>query len=96
MPRLPITISPVHGVTLSEFGKSIVRKGGHDDQDDDGMLILELAQRLPGLSVGDLQKVFVAMRVQYGEEALQALREGYVVIEEARAGTRPEEEVGNG
>lgn len=85
----------VGGVTLTDFGKGIVRKGGHDDQDVDGMLILEIAKRAPGLSVEDMQRVFIACMEEYGENALAAVQEGYVKFAEVKAGTRPERENDN-
>jgi hypothetical protein len=78
------------GITLTDFGNRMVRRGGHDDQDDDGMLILEIAKRAPGLSKEDLERCFVAARTEYGEDALHAIRSGHVQFKEVRAGTRPE------
>jgi hypothetical protein len=69
------------GVKLTDKGADILRRGGHDDQDDDGMLILELAKRMPGESPDGLQQIFVALRVQYGEDALHALKSGHVKME---------------
>lgn len=79
------------GIVLAPLGKDILRKGGHDDQDADGMLLLEIAQRAPGLSYQDMQAVFVSIMEQYGEDALYAIRNGYVKFEERPAGERPPE-----
>lgn len=78
------------GINLTDFGNSMVRRGGHDDQDEDGMLILEIAKRAPGLSKDDMQACFVAIRTEYGPDALAAIRSGHVQFEPVRAGTRPE------
>lgn len=79
------------GFILSPLGKNIVRRGGHDDSSDDDMLLLELAARAPGMSREEYQTCFVALRLEYGEDALHAIRSGYVKFEEVRGGTRPEE-----
>lgn len=78
------------GIKLTDFGSRMLRRGGHDDQDDDGMLILEIAKRAPGLSKEDLQTCFIAIRTEYGEHALRAIQSGHVQFEEVRAGTRPD------
>lgn len=69
---------------LTERGLSIVRKGGHDDASDDDLLVLELVKRMPGESMVGLMRVFVALREQYGEDALRALQTGHVVIKERK------------
>lgn len=79
------------GYTLSPFGKNIVRRGGHDDASDDDMLLLELMSHAPGMSQEEYKQCFIALRLEYGEDALQAIRSGYVKFEEVRGGTRPEE-----
>lgn len=78
------------GYKLTPFGAGIVRKGGHDDQSPDDMLVLELVQRAPGLSINDMQALFVAVMEEYGEDALAAVRAGCVQFEEMPGGTRPE------
>ncbi len=70
------------GYVLSEKGKTITRKGGADGQSDDDMLLLELVKRAPALSQEDLQRCFVALRMEYGTDALDALRSGHVKFEE--------------
>jgi len=79
------------GYVLSDLGSSIVRKGGHDFQDDDGQLVLEILKRAPGLSKRDLEACFIALRTEYGKDALAAIQSGHVVFEERPAGERTEE-----
>lgn len=78
------------GYKLTPFGAGIVRRGGHDDQSDDDMLVIELIAAAPGMSRDDLQACFVAMRLEYGEDARRALATGHVQFEEVRGGTRPD------
>lgn len=82
------------GLKLTPFGEKIVRRGGHDDASDDDMLFLELTKRAPGLSPEDHKQCWIALRMEYGEDALAALQQGYVEFEEVRAGTRPEPDKG--
>ncbi len=77
------------GYVLSDLGQKIVRKGGHDDQDSDGQLILEILKRAPGLSKRDLEACFISIRTEYGEDALAAITSGHVRFEERPAGERP-------
>lgn len=70
------------GYVLSDKGDRIVKRGGADDQSDDSMLINEIVARAPGLSQEDLQRCFVAIRMEYGEDALDAIRSGHVKFEE--------------
>ncbi|HSV24660.1 MAG TPA: hypothetical protein VLJ17_16730 [Xanthobacteraceae bacterium] len=80
------------GVKLTSFGSSIVRRGGHDHQSDDDMLLLEIIKRAPGMAKDDLQRCFVAILEEYGADALAAVQSGHVQFEEVRAGARPEGE----
>lgn len=82
------------GMKLTPFGQSIIRRGGHDDQSDDDMLLLELMSRAPGMSKEDYQACFVALRLEYGEDALRAIQTGHVVFEERRGGERSSQEQG--
>lgn len=66
---------------LSEKGRQILARGGADNQSDDDMLVLEIAAKMPGMSQADLAKVFVNLRLEYGEEARRALADGHVQIE---------------
>lgn len=66
---------------LTEKGRKIVARGGADGQTDDDLLVLEIAQLCPGAPVADLQAIFVALRTEYGEDALRAIRTGHVKIE---------------
>lgn len=70
------------GITLADKGQRIVRRGGADGQTDDDMLLLELTARAPGMSKEDLQRSFVALRMEYGADALDAIRSGFVRFEE--------------
>lgn len=70
------------GIVLADRGKQIVRRGGADALSDDDMLLLELTKRAPGLSKDDLQSCFVALRMEYGADALAAIRTGHVRFEE--------------
>lgn len=81
---------------LNDDGKQIVRRGGHDSFSDDAMLIAELLDRMPGMSVKEYEAAFVLLREQYGEEALPALKSGAVQIVEERAGYRTPQGGGNG
>lgn len=74
------------GNVLSERGKRIVRRGGADGQSDDDMLLLEIMAAAPGLSKDDLQKCFVALRMEYGMDARDALRTGHVKFEAVQRG----------
>lgn len=73
------------GYILGDKGKTIVRKGGSDSQSDDDMLLLEIVKRAPALSKEDLQRCFVALRMEYGADALDAIRTGHVKFEERPA-----------
>lgn len=79
------------GYSLTDFGKRIVRRGGHDDVSNDDLLLLELMKLAPGMSKEDYGRCFVALLEQYGEDALAALQSGHVQFEPVRAGMRPEE-----
>ena len=63
---------------LTEKGARIVVRGGADGQSDDDMLLLEIAARAPGMSKDDLALCFVNLRIEYGEDALRAIRTGHV------------------
>lgn len=78
------------GYILADKGKRIVRRGGADNYSDDDILLLELTAHAPGLSKEDLQQCFVALRMEYGVDALPALRSGAVKFEE-RPPRSPEE-----
>ena len=66
---------------LTEKGARIVARGGAADQSDDDMLLLEIAARAPGMSKDDLALCFVNLRLEYGEDALRAIRTGHVQFE---------------
>lgn len=69
------------GWNLNDTGKAILAHGGADGMSDDDMLVLEIASRMPGAGTLDLQSVFIALREEYGEDALQAVRTGHVRFE---------------
>ena len=73
------------GIKLDDLGQSIVRKGGHDDVSDDELLLLELVKRAPGMAMEDYKTAFVALREEYGEEALRAIQTGHVQFEQVAA-----------
>lgn len=74
------------GYILADKGKTIVRKGGADGQSNDDLLLLEIVKRAPALSQRDLQKCFIAIRMEYGDDALAAITSGAVRFEERPAG----------
>lgn len=83
------------GLKLSPIGQDIVRKGGHDDASNDDMLFIELVARAPGLTKEEYGELFVAIMLEYGEDALFAIRNGYVQFEERPAGERTAPGVGS-
>jgi hypothetical protein len=70
---------------LNRFGQDILSHGGHDDVSDDDLLLMELIQRAPGMSRDDYQRCFVALREEFGEDALRAIQTGHVKFEERAA-----------
>lgn len=68
---------------LSEEGKRIVSRGG-GEADDDAMVIMELMNRAPGLTLPEYQELFVALRMECGGDALYALRNGHVTFVERK------------
>lgn len=79
---------------LTPFGKRVVQRGGADGYADDDLLLLELIAKAPGLDRSDLERCFVALRMEYGEEALRAIKSGHVAFEERPAGERTETKEG--
>jgi hypothetical protein len=71
-------------LSLNDFGKDIVRRGGHDDASDDDQLLMELMARAPGMTKEEYAQCFVALLEQYGEDALLAIRSGAVKFEERK------------
>jgi hypothetical protein len=71
-------------LSLNDFGKSIVRRGGHDDTSDDDLLLMELMARAPGMTQEECGRCFVDLRLQYGEDALRAIRSGAVTFKERK------------
>lgn len=76
------------GLLLDAFGQLIVKRGGDKSLEkldpveaDDTLLIMELMARAPNMSPEAYQHAFVALREEYGEHALQAVREGAVKFE---------------
>jgi hypothetical protein len=69
---------------LTEKGTRILARGGDDTMDEEGMIILEILKRAPGMSKADLQACFVALRMEYGENTLDAIQSGHVKFEERK------------
>lgn len=70
------------GITLTHKGEGLVKHGVDDDGDnDDGALVREVMARAPGMSYEDYQQAFVALRLEYGTDALRAIRTGHVQFE---------------
>lgn len=63
---------------LSDKGARIVARGGADGASDDDLLVLEIAKRAPGAEKEDLQAFFVAIKLEYGDDSLRAIRSGHV------------------
>lgn len=76
------------GYTLSPIGQNIDRRGGVDGETDDAALVREIVKRAPGLAREDLESCFIAIMMEYGEDALFAIRKGYVKFEERPGGER--------
>lgn len=68
-------------IVLSEAGKKIVEAGGADGITDDTMVMLEVISRAPGMNEQDLALCCVNLRMEYGEEALRAIKTGHVKFE---------------
>lgn len=66
---------------LTDKGARIISRGGADGLSDDDLLVLEIAERAPGMSREDLLKCFVSCRLEYGEDALRAIQSGHVKFE---------------
>jgi len=63
---------------LTENGHRILSRGGADGVSDDDLLVLEILKRAPGMSQADLQTCFVEIRMEYGEDAVKAIKSGHV------------------
>ena len=66
---------------LTDKGARIIARGGDDTMDEEGMILLEILKRAPGISKADLQTCFVTLRMEYGEHALEAIQSGHVQFE---------------
>ena len=76
------------GIVLNHIGQRIAKRGGDKslenidpDEADDTMLIMEIMHRAPNMSPDDYQETFVALRMEYGTDALAAIRSGHVQFE---------------
>lgn len=69
---------------LSADGERIVKRGGADGLDDDEMLLYEILHRAPGMKPQDLHDCFVSLGVEYGADALHAIRSGHVRFEKRK------------
>jgi hypothetical protein len=74
----PVGPGPNDPQVLTEKGQRIVKRGGADGQTDDDLLVLEILNRAPGIPAADAQAFFVALRQEFGEDALHAIRNGHV------------------
>ena len=66
---------------LTEKGERILARGGDDTMDEEGMILLEILKRAPGMSKADMQACFVTLRMEYGEHTLEAIQSGHVQFE---------------
>ncbi len=76
------------GIILNADGKRIVRRGGDKSLEnlpameaDDRMLFLELVDRAPNMSPEDYCQAMIALRMEYGMDALKAVQSGHVQFE---------------
>lgn len=69
---------------LTEKGSAILRRGGSDDASDDDLLVLEIIARAPGINADDCRAFFVALRLEFGEDALHALKNGHATFEKRK------------
>lgn len=76
------------GIRLNHVGERLVRRGGGKAieggsalDEDDKMLFLEVVARAPGMEIQDYQQVMIALRMEYGLDALEAIRTGHVQFE---------------
>lgn len=76
-----VTMQPDGGMVLTEAGQKIVKAGGADGISDDTMVMLEVISRAPGMPEQDLALCCVNLRMEYGEEALRAIKTGHVKFE---------------
>lgn len=72
-------------IVLNHAGRKIFNRGGDkrfDNVDpveaDDSLLIFEIMGRAPNMDPADYEEVFIALRLEYGEDALDAVRSGHV------------------
>lgn len=77
MPALP--------VYLTENALPILRRGGSDATSDDQMVLLEILKRAPGMDAEGLKTCFIGLRMEYGDDALRAVRSGHVQFEAREA-----------
>lgn len=73
---------PVLPVYLTENALSILRRGGSDTTSDDQMVLLEILKRAPGMDAEGLKACFIGLRMEYGDDALRAVRSGHVQFKE--------------
>lgn len=75
---------------LNDAGRRLVARGGDaqvnpdNPEDDDAMVIMELMSRAPGCTEAQYVDLFVNLRLEYGKNALDALRKGYVEFRERK------------
>ena len=85
------------GIILNFAGERIVRRGGDKSLDkvdpqeaDDAMLSMEIMARAPNMLPEDYQDAFIALRMEYGKDALDAIRKGYVKFEKQSTRDMPD------
>ena len=76
------------GLLLDANGQLIVKRGGDKSLEkldpleaDDSMLIMAIMAAAPNMHPEAYKQAFIALREEYGENALQAIREGHVQFE---------------
>lgn len=76
------------GIILNADGQRIVKRGGDKSLEnlpameaDDRLLFLELVARAPNMAPEDYCQAMIALRTEYGMDALKAIRSGHVQFE---------------
>ena len=70
-------------ISLNGEAREILKRGGGDNVDDDMMLMFETLAAMEKAGkmwvwLDELQEILICMREDYGEDARDALRKGYV------------------
>ena len=87
------------GIILNAQGQRIVKRGGDKSLEnlpameaDDRLLFLELVARAPNMEPEDYCQAMIALRMEYGMDALKAVRSGHVQFELVTPRDMPETE----